>query len=137
GLVTFSEEIDQFIPAKSSATHLRLLFSRMESLLEEEEKADNKKRKTATARVIHEVAERLNHRSLIVILTDLFENVDEQDELISSLKHLRHCKHEVLLFNILEQQSERDLDFPDRRILMQDLETGARMEIMPAQVRKD
>ncbi|HET6528676.1 MAG TPA: DUF58 domain-containing protein, partial [Balneolaceae bacterium] len=87
GLVTFGEEIDQFIPAKSSASHLRLLFSEFEELLEKEEKAADEKRKTATSKVIHEVAERLNHRSLVVILTDLFENVDEQDELISALRH--------------------------------------------------
>ncbi|HEX6982092.1 MAG TPA: DUF58 domain-containing protein [Balneolaceae bacterium] len=137
GLVTFGEEVDKFIPAKSSASHLRLLFSEFEELLEQEEKTADERRKTATSQVIHEVAERLNHRSLVVVLTDLFENADEQDELISALKHLRHRKHEVLLFNVLEQQSERDLDFTDRRVLMQDMETGSRMEIAPAQVRED
>lgn len=137
GLVTFSEEINQFIPAKSSASHLRLLFSEFEQLLEHEKESVKEKRKTATAKVIHEVAERLNHRSLVVVLTDLFENVDQQDQLISALKHLRHRKHEVLLFNVLEQKSERELDFPDRRIMMQDMETGSKMEIIPAQIRKD
>lgn len=137
GLITFGEEIDTFIPAQSSASHQRLLFSELEQLLEQEEQGTGEQRKTATAQVIHEVAERLNHRSLIVILTDLFENVDQHDQLISSLKHLRHRKHEVLLFNVMEQQSERDLDFPDRRMRMQDLETGAQMEIVPGQIRKD
>ncbi len=137
GLVTFSEGIDKFIPAKSSYSHLRMLFSEFENLLEEEEASDIDQRKTATAQVMHEVAERLNHRSLVVILTDLFENVDKHDQLISSLKHLRHRKHEVLLFNVLEEQSERDLDFPDRRLVMQDMETGSQMEVMPAQIRED
>lgn len=137
GLVTFSEGIDKFIPAKSSYSHLRLLFTQFEQLLDQEKKEAEAKKQTATAKVIHEVAERLNHRSLVVILTDLFENVDQHDQLISSLKHLRHRNHEVLLFDVLEQQSERELDFPDRRILMQDMETGSQMEIMPAQVRKD
>ncbi len=137
GLITFGEEINKFIPAKSSYSHLRLLFTEFEKLLEQEEESAKEKRKTATAKVIHEVAERLNHRSLVVILSDLFENVDEQDQLVSSLKHLRHRKHEVLLFNVLEQKSERELDFPDRRLMMQDMETGSQMEIMPAQVRED
>ncbi len=137
GLVTFSEGIDAFIPAKSSYSHLRLIFTELEKLLSEEKKGAAEKRKTATAKVIHEIAERLNHRSLVVVLTDLFENVDEQDQLISSLKHLRHRKHEVLLFNVLEQKSERDLDFPNRRVVMQDMETGSQMEVIPAQVRED
>ena len=137
GLVTFSEEIENFIPAKSSQSHLRMLFTEFERLLEREEEGMREQRRTATAQVIHEVAERLNHRSLVVILTDLFENVDRHEQLISSLKHLRHRKHEVLLFNVLEKQSERELDFADRRIMMQDMETGSQMEIMPAQIRED
>lgn len=137
GLFTFGEEIDEFLPAKSSASHLRLLFSKFEELLEREQEMAQGKRKTAAAGVIHEVAERLNHRSLVVILTDLFEDIDRQDALISALKHLRHRKHEVLLFNVLERRSERELDFPDRRVMMQDMETGAKMEVIPAQIRED
>lgn len=137
GLILFSNEIEAFIPAKSSYSHLRMIFSELERQLEAEEKQAGSQRKTATARVIHEVAQRLNHRSLVVIISDLFENVDGHDNLISSLKHLRHRKHEVLLFNVMEKRSERDLDFPDRRFRLQDMETGAQMEVIPAQVRED
>lgn len=136
GLITFGEEINQFIPAKSSYSHLRRLFSEFEKLLEQEKKQDQQ-RKTATSKVLHEVADRLNHRSLVIVLTDLFENVEEHDQLISALKHLRHRKHEVLLFNVLEEKSERELDFPDRRLRMQDMETGSQMEVLPAQIRED
>lgn len=137
GLIPFSDDIEAFIPAKSSYSHLRVIFTELEKRLEEEKQGAKSQKKTATAKVIHEVAERLNHRSLIVIITDLFENVSEHDNLISSLKHLRHRKHEVVLFNVLEQKSERELDFPDRRFVMEDMETGSQMEILPAQVRKD
>ncbi|MEL7833650.1 DUF58 domain-containing protein [Fodinibius sp. Rm-B-1B1-1] len=137
GLITFGEEVNQFIPAKSSYSHLRMLFSEFEKLLEEEQQGDPEKRKTATSKVLHEVAERLNHRSLVIVLTDLFENVEQHDQLISSLKHLRHRKHEVLLFNVLEEKSEQKLDFPDRRLRMQDMETGSQMEVLPAQIRED
>lgn len=137
GLITFGEEINQFIPAKSSYSHLRMLFSEFEKLLAEEEETDQEQRKTATSKVLHEVAERLNHRSLVIVLTDLFENVEQHDQLVSALKHLRHRKHEVLLFNVLEEKSERKLDFPDRRLRMQDMETGSQMEVVPSQIRED
>lgn len=137
GIIPFSDEIEAFIPAKSSYSHLRLLFTELEKRLEEEKEGVSSKKKTATAKVIHEVAERLNHRSLVVIVTDLFENADEHDNLISSLKHLRHRNHEVVLFNVMEERSERELDFPDRRFVMEDMETGSQMEILPAQVRDD
>jgi len=137
GLITFNEGIDRFFPAKSSQSHLRLLFNEFEQLLEQEEQQDQEQRKTATAQVIHEVAERLNHRSLVVILSDLFENVDQHDQLVSSLKHLRHRKHEVMLFNVLEQQSERELDFPAKRLVMEDMEMGDKIEVRPDQIRHD
>jgi uncharacterized protein (DUF58 family) len=135
GFIPFDSEIRQFIPAKSSYSHLRMIFTEMEKMLEEE--SAEAQRKTATADVIHEVAERLNHRSLVIILSDLFENVREHDELLSSLKHLRHRNHEVLLFNVLEEQSERELDLPDRKFRLQDMETGEQMEVIPSQVRED
>ncbi|HKL18892.1 MAG TPA: DUF58 domain-containing protein [Halalkalibaculum sp.] len=137
GIIPFSDKIEAFIPAKSSYTHLRLLFGELEKRLKEEKEQAKAQKGTATAEVIHEVAERLNHRSLVVIITDLFEHANEHDNLISSLKHLRHRNHEVILFNIMERKSERELDFPDRRFVMEDMETGSQMEILPAQVRED
>jgi len=137
GMIPFSEEIEAFIPAKSSYRHLRLLFTELEKRLGEEEEGERERKKTASAQVLHEVAERLNHRSLVVIVTDLFENADEHENLISALKHLRHRKHEVLLFSVMEKKSERELDLADRRYLMEDMETGAEMEILPAQIRED
>lgn len=137
GLIPFNSNIDAFIPAKSTYAHLRQIYTELERELIREEKKDVERRKTASAQAIHEVAERLNHRSLVVIITDLFENADEHEELISALKHLRHRKHEVLLFNVLEKKSERDLDFPDQRFVFEDMELGDEVEVLPAQVRKD
>ena len=137
GLIPFNSKIDTFIPAKSTYAHLRQIYTELERELIREEKNNQQKRKTASAQAIHEVAERLNHRSLVVIITDLFENIDEHEEIISALKHLRHRKHEVLLFNVLEKKSERDLDFPDRRFVFEDMEMDGEVEVLPAQVRED
>lgn len=137
GLIPFSSKIESFIPAKGTYAHLRQIYLELEKELVREHTTEEQKRSTATAQVIHEVAERLNHRSLIVIITDLFEDVEHHDELISALKHLRHRKHEVLLFNTLEKRSERELDFPDGKLVLEDMETGSELEIIPAQVRED
>lgn len=137
GLIPFNSKIDTFIPAKSTYAHLRQIYTELERELIREEKKDPEKRQTASAQAIHEVAERLNHRSLVVIITDLFENVGQHEEIISALKHLRHRKHEVLLFNVLEKKSERDLDFPDQRFVFEDMEQEGEVEVLPAQVRED
>ncbi|MEX0779077.1 MAG: DUF58 domain-containing protein [Balneolales bacterium] len=137
GFIPFDQEIGSIMPAKSSYSHLQRIYATMEELLKQEDAGTTETRKTATADVLHEVAERLHRRSLVVILSDLFENVQKHDELISALKHLRHRKHEVVLFHMLEKKSERDLDFPDNRYVFQDLETGASIDVMPRQIRKD
>lgn len=137
GLIPFSSKIETFIPAKGTYAHLRQIYLELERELVREYATEKEKRSTSTAKVIHEVAERLNHRSLVVIITDLFENVEQHEDLISALKHLRHRKHEVILFNTLEKKSERELQFPDGKLVLEDMETGSELEIVPAQIRED
>lgn len=135
GLVTFDDKINQILPAKSSYVHLRYLLTQLEPFTKAE--GDEKTfRKTASAKVLHEVAERLERRSLVIIISDLFENMEERDELLNALKHLRHRHHEVVLFHMLEKRTERELDFPDGRYLFRDLETGEEMDLIPSQIRE-
>ncbi len=137
GLVLFDEKVRAEFPAKSSYNHLRLLYSQLEEQLVEEQKKSELRRQSASADALHQLAENLKKRSLVIILTDLFENANDHDALLSSLRHLRHQKHEVLLFNILEHRSERELDFPDGKFLFEDMESGSELEVVPAQVKDD
>jgi uncharacterized protein (DUF58 family) len=137
GLIPFNQEIETMIPAKGTYAHLRQIYTQLERELIKEESGEREQRRTASAKAIHEVAKRLNHRSLVIIISDLFENVDEQESLISALKHLRHRKHEVLLFNVLEKRSERDLAFENDRVIFEDMETGAEVEVLTSQIRED
>ncbi len=137
GLVPFDRELGEILPAKSSYAHLMHLYREIDQILELYDVESPTKRQTASADAIHQLAERINKRSLVVVLTDLFENVQKQDELISALKHLRHRKHEVILFHLLEKKSERELDFPDDRFVFHDLETGGEMDVIPSQIRGD
>jgi len=137
GLVLFDDTIRQLFPAKSSYSHVRMLYNELEKELKREKEMSREQRGSASADALHELAESLKRRSLVIILTDLFENASSHDALISSLRHLRHQKHEVLLFNVLEHKSERQLDFPDGKFLFEDMETGSEIEVIPAQVKED
>ncbi len=137
GMVLFDEQIRDHFPARSSYSHLRMLFSKLEQELEQEEKRAEEHRRSASADALHTLAESLKKRSLVVILTDLFENVSHHDALISAMRHLKHQRHEVLLFNVLEHKSERELDFPDGKYLFHDMETGHEVEMNPAQIREE
>jgi uncharacterized protein (DUF58 family) len=136
GLVTFDQELGEMVPAKSSGAHLRYLLSKVEPFTQDVPPQSFENRKTASAEVLHEVAERLHRRSMVIVISDLFENTGEHDQLLNALKHLRHKKHEVVLFHMLEKRSERELDFPDGRYLFQDLETGDEMDLVPSQIRE-
>lgn len=137
GLAAFDREMGELLPAKSSYAHLLRFFKKLDQILEKYDTDIPDQRQTASANAIHQLAERIKKRSLVVILTDLFENVQKHEELVSALKHLRHNKHEVVLFHLLEKQSERDLDFPDDRFVFRDMETGNSMDVIPGQIRRD
>lgn len=137
GLVLFDEDIQFNLPPKSSYSHIRHLFSKLDEELAKKLPSRDQKSKSASSVALHKLAEQLKRRSLVIILTDLFENVKHHEELISSLRHLKHQKHEVLLFNILEKRSERDLDLPDGKFLFEDMETGEELELVPAQVKNE
>lgn len=137
GLVPFDRELGGMVPAKSSYAHLMHLYRSLEGVLERYDGDAPGVRRTASAAAIHQLAERISRRSLVLLFTDLFENVQKQDELVSALKHLRHKKHEVILFHLLEKRSERELDFPNERFVFRDMETGSEMDVIPGQVRRD
>ncbi len=133
GLIGFDERIHTLMPPRSTRHYLRALLLKLEEL----SKPTARPQKTSAALALHEVAERIARRSLVVIMTDLFENIAAHDELLKALKHLRHRKHEVLVFHILESETERRFDFPDIPMLFKDLETGEELTLQPAQLRTD
>lgn len=132
GFASFADTLRTILPAKGTRRHLRRIFLEIEPYL-----TINKGDFTASAAALHELAERIHQRSLVVIFTDLFENIETHDALISALKHLRHRKHEVILFNITEHYTELNLNLEYERYLLEDLESGEQLEISPAQVAQD
>jgi uncharacterized protein (DUF58 family) len=133
GLIGFDETVHTQIVPKSTHTHLRLILGTLERLVS----GDVRDRRTSAASVLHEVAERIPRRSLVVIITDLFENIAAHDELLKSLRHLRHRGHEVLVLHVLESETERRFRFPDVPMLFRDMETGEEISLQPAQLREN
>ncbi len=104
GLVTFDREIRDLVPANGNPSHLKQLLHVMSNC-----EAD---RKTAMGPIFHELAERLKKRSVVLILSDLFDSVPS---MMAGLKHFRHRRHDVIVFQVLDPA---ELDFPFRRTTM-------------------
>lgn len=133
GLTTFSENAELETPIKSSKTHLNQVFIQLQRLLDSERP---KERKTAAAELIHKVAARLHRRSLVVIFSDMLDNQANPDEVFAALQHLKHNRHEVLLFHVHDRSTELEFDFKDRPHRFVDLETGESVKLRPAEVRE-
>lgn len=100
GLATFDNELRSLVRASSNPSHLKQLLYVMEHTSAE--------RKTRTGPIFHDLAERLKKRGVVVILSDLFDDVPT---MLAGLKHFRHRRHEVILFHVLDPA---ELDFPYR-----------------------
>src|SRR5690606_67872 len=120
GLFTFSDRIELETPVKSTGSHLHKLFLELDALLHR--KPDRKK--TAVSAVLHEIAQKIHKRSLVIIFSDMLENQEQADQLFAALQHLKHNKHEVLLFHVTDKKTEMDFDFEDRPHEFIDIESG-------------
>ena len=104
GLVTFDREVRALVRPSSNPSHLKELLHVIGQSRSE--------RKTDTGPIFHDLAERFKKRSLVVILSDLFDDVDS---MMAGLKHFRHRRHDVIILHVLDPA---ELDFRFQRITL-------------------
>ncbi len=125
GLATFDTTLRRYIPARSRASHLRVILAELAGTEPGSE--------TSVAEIFHDLADRVRRRGLIVIISDLFDNVDE---ILKALHHFRYRRHEVLLLHVM---AEEELTFPfDRWSVFENLErAGHRIPLDPLSLRSE
>ncbi len=131
GLTLFDDDIRLNTQVKSSTMHYRLLLSYLAQRIENPEL--NKQTDLATS--LHQVADAIHRRSLVVIFTDVMEQPDKADALFAALQHLRHAKHEVILFHVTDKSKELDFEFENRPYVFVDMESGEQVKLQPNQVK--
>jgi len=132
GLSLFDETEYTHSQCKSSTTHYRLLLSYLEKKLNSPVPLVT----TSTSQALHQIAESIHKRSLVIIFSDMFETSDDQDAMFASLQHLKHNMHEVILFHVTDKKLELDFDFEDRPYLFVDLETGNEVKLQAGLVKE-
>jgi uncharacterized protein (DUF58 family) len=133
GLHTFSDQLEIETAVKSSATHVHKLFLHYNELLN----SPKKEKRTNVASILHQLAKKIHRRSLVVLFSDMFDNGANDAEIMSALQHLKHNKHEVLLFHVTDRQTEFDFNFEDRPYEFIDSETSERIKLNPATIKKE
>ncbi|MFP6724049.1 MAG: DUF58 domain-containing protein [Candidatus Poribacteria bacterium] len=110
-LTIFDQEIRDYIPPRSRASHLRAIISTLEKT---EPSGD-----TEISKILHGLAKRIVRRGLVILISDL---LDQPTEVLTALKHFRHRKHEIIVLHLIDEV-ERDFPF-DGTVVFRDIETG-------------
>jgi uncharacterized protein (DUF58 family) len=123
GLITYDSGVRDQIPPRQGPAHLRLLMEKLEQTQPGGE--------TSLSATFHQLAESIKRRALVVVISDLF---DDPSKLVEALKHFRHKKHEVVVFQTLDPA---ELHFPfDDVTRIEDLETRREVVSDPRAFRK-
>lgn len=131
-LTTFSDKIEYQSQMKSTTTHAHDLFTRLDKIRIQKSTSSN----TALLSTLHQMAETMHRRSLVIVLSDFYENITDIDKLFDAFKHLKHNKHELLIFHVRDKKTEDLFDFPDRPTVFIDNETGEKIKLNPALIRE-
>lgn len=132
GLSMFSDKLDLHTRCKSNTTHFKLLLSYLEQAIFQ---ADMHKQTRATE-ALHQIADSIHKRSLVIIFSDMMEEHQETDKLLSALQHLRHNKHEVVLFHIMDKNKEIDFAYDNKPYVFVDMETGEKVKLRGGEIQK-
>lgn len=134
GLSIFSDKVHQHTQAKSSSVHHRFLFNELEELMSDS--AGKEQKPTFAVEAMHEIAQKLHRRSLVVIFSDMMDNSEKSEELFSALQHLKFNKHEVILFHVVDKAKEVDFELENRPYTFIDLESGQKVKADPVRIRE-
>lgn len=119
GLVAFGDRVHTHVPARNRTGHMRTIYGQLSGLEAGGE--------TRLALSLHETAERLTRRSIVVLISDFY---DKPEELASAFQHLRFKGHDLVAFHVLDP-NEVEFNFDDAVLLLEDAETTEQMPVLP------
>lgn len=139
GLTTFNNGIVEDTQIRSSGLHFREILAKLQTLWDAE-KPELPMQGSQVADALEFVAGTSKRRSFIVIFSDMFDSVEteEQEKRIwNALQQLRFLKNEIILFHVQHKPEEGQLDFPSRPMRFEDMETGEKIVMNPAEIREE
>jgi len=132
GLSVFSDTYEYYSPEKGSDRHHRMILNTLENLLEK----PKVRKSTHTITFLHQIAEKIHRRSMIILFTDMFQAGNEES-LFTALQHLKHNKHKVVLFHVIDNKTELNFDFDNAPRKFIDVETGDEVTVFSDNVKEE
>jgi uncharacterized protein (DUF58 family) len=131
GLSVFADSYQYYAPEKGSDRHRKMLLHQLENLLTSSSDAS-----TQTHQYLHQIAEKIHRRSLIFLFTDMFQANINQEDMFEALIHLKHNKHEVVLFHTFDMKTELNFDFDNTPKKFIDIETGEEVNLYAQNIQE-
>ncbi len=132
-LALFDEQVNYISDCRSASSHYRMLTAQLENTMQQ----SPENRKTNAAAALHQVAEQMHKRSLVVVFSDMMDDADNIEELFAAIQHLKYNKHEVILFHIIDGKQEMAFEFENRPYEFVDMESGERIKLQPQQIKEE
>ena len=132
GLSVYSDNYEFYAPEKGSGRHHRMLTDKLEALL----MAPVAAKATDTTTFLHQIAQKMHRRSMIILFTDMFQPGND-DALFNALQHLKHNKHKVVLFHVTDSKTELGFDFDNAPRKFIDIETGEEVNLFAENVKQE
>lgn len=132
GLSIYSDKFEYYAPEKGSDRHHRMLLNQLENLLENPKESKN----TDTITFLHQIAEKVHRRSMIVLFTDMFQD-GKEEQLFNALQHLKHNKHKVVVFHVIDKKRELNFDFDNTPRKFIDVESGEIINLFAENVKEE
>ncbi|MDX1327284.1 MAG: DUF58 domain-containing protein [Arenibacter sp.] len=132
GLSVYSDRYSYYAAEKSSERHHRMLLAKLSEISKENAPA----KKTETYDYLHLIAEKLKRRSLVILFTDMFQTSVDDEKLFDALQHLKYNKHQVVLFHVMDRETELSFNFDNTPKRFLDMETGAHVDLYADTIRE-
>lgn len=123
GMIAFDQDVRFHIPPASTPAHLDRVFTSLEKL--------KPRRRTAIAKTLHKLADRIDKRGLIIVISDLY---DDPSDILHAFQHFVYKKHQMIVFHVMDPA---ELEFPfDKLTSFVDMETGQKLQVDPRYVKE-
>lgn len=123
GLVLFDDRIRKILPPKSVFSYLNPILRAIDSV--------EYGKDTMISPALHQVAEQLKRRGLVILISDLLDN---PEDVLAGLKHFRYDQHEALVFHVIDEQ-EKDFNFSGD-VIFEDIESSEKIKTQPWYIRE-
>jgi uncharacterized protein (DUF58 family) len=132
GISVYSDTYEFYTNEKGSDRHHRMILNKLEEILE----INKYTKQTDTVTFLHQIAENIHRRSMVILFTDMFQYEDEE-KIFKALQHLKHNKHKVVVFHVYDKKTELTFDFNNTPRKFIDVETGESVQIFAENIKEE